>query len=79
MSSTSGDIPMVDASEISLIHVDVGYKKYRDVGARLGEALRTWGFAYVSNHGIPASIVEGCAEAWGGFFELPVEEKKELR
>ena len=70
------EIPVIDISAISLIHVDVGNKNYGTIGEKLHQALGNVGFAYLANHGIPAKIVEDCMREAKTFFQLPIEEKK---
>jgi isopenicillin N synthase-like dioxygenase len=43
--------------------------------AELGAAYREWGFCGVSNHGIPASAINGAYEAFKQFFALPEATK----
>ena len=45
--------------------------------AELGAAYREWGFAGISHHGIPQSLVDDAYEAFRRFFALPEEVKEE--
>ena len=45
--------------------------------AELGAAYREWGFAGISNHGIPAGLVDNAYAAFRAFFALPEEVKKQ--
>ncbi len=44
--------------------------------AELGAAYREWGFAGISNHGIPPELVDNAYAAFQKFFALPEEVKK---
>ena len=76
---STGSIPVIDFSHLSLIHAEISHQRYREMGQELHEAFETWGFAYVANHGIPADIIEECMAASRDFFQLPVETKKKYR
>src|SRR5690606_35884952 len=43
--------------------------------AELGAAYREWGFAGISHHGIPQSLIDDAYEAFRRFFALPEEVK----
>ena len=73
------NISLIDISCISLQHVDVAYKNYEKLGARLCEALSTCGFAYLKNHGIPERTVDECKAESENFFNLPNEIKTKYR
>ena len=76
---TNMEIPIIDLSPVSLIHVDVGNRKYTELGRKLHEAFSTCGFAYLKNHGIPEDIVSDCMKQSKSFFDLPIEIKKQYR
>src|SRR5690606_37666205 len=44
--------------------------------AELGAAYREWGFAGISNHGIPPELIDNAYAAFQKFFALPEEVKK---
>src|SRR5690606_24855716 len=44
--------------------------------AELGAAYREWGFAGISNHGIPPELIDNAYAAFKKFFALPEEVKK---
>ena len=74
--AASESIPVIDISCISLTNVDVGNKRFKAAGEKLSNALSTWGFAYLSGHGIPEIVVRECMEEAKKFFGLPIEQKK---
>jgi isopenicillin N synthase-like dioxygenase len=52
------------------------YDSDRDAFVReLGAAYREWGFAGISGHGIPQSLIDGSYDAFVRFFALPTETK----
>ena len=79
MRQKEDSIPVIDISCISLQHVDVAYKHYEELGTRLCTALATYGFAYLSNHGIPAKTINECVEQSENFFNLPLDVKLKYR
>ena len=72
-------IPVIDLSKIALDNVDVSDQHYDEVGARFCEALATWGFAYLENHGIPWELVDNCVGQARRFFERGHETKLKYR
>ena len=72
-------VPLIDLSCISLQHVDVAYKHYEELGKRLCKALSSYGFAYLSNHGIPEKTVNECVAEAQTFFNLPSDVKLKYR
>ena len=72
-------IPLIDISCISLQNVDVAYKNYETIGAKLCEALSSCGFAYLSNHGIPERTVKECENESEKFFKLPSDVKMKYK
>ena len=75
----NNSIPLLDISCISLQHVDIAYKNYEELGKKLCEALSTYGFAYLQNHGIPERTVEECKAESKKFFDLTDEIKTKYR
>ena len=73
------EIPIIDLNPISLIHVDVASKKYEEIGKLLSQALKTHGFAYLKNHGIPPDIVKNTFKQSRNFFSLPDSQKIKYR
>ena len=76
---TSQTIPIIDASKISLSNVDVSAKHFASFGKEFCEALSTWGFAYIKNHGIPLELVDNCVHHSKSFFEQDPEIKLKYR
>jgi isopenicillin N synthase-like dioxygenase len=48
------------------------------VGRALGRAYEALGFAYVTNHGVPAAAIEAAFEASARFHALPMAEKRAI-
>ena len=72
-------IPLIDISCISLQNVDPAYKNYEELGTRLCKAFSTYGFACLSNHGIPERTVNECKAESEKFFNLPSDVKLKYR
>eukprot|EP01111_Echinosteliopsis_oligospora_P001428 TRINITY_DN12164_c0_g1_i1.p1 TRINITY_DN12164_c0_g1~~TRINITY_DN12164_c0_g1_i1.p1 ORF type:complete len:337 (-),score=58.13 TRINITY_DN12164_c0_g1_i1:10-1020(-) len=68
------NIPMVD---FSLVSECSGHdeQKSNELGEIIAEVLRTAGFMYVKNHGIPQSLIDGVMNTAQNAFHLPVEVK----
>ena len=79
MSGEQQQIPVIDASKISLANVDVSAQHYDAVGKEFCAALSTWGFAYIKNHGIPWRLVDDCVRHSRKFFEKDTEIKTKYR
>jgi isopenicillin N synthase-like dioxygenase len=73
--------PAKDAAAIPVI--DVGPLRSRSdvipVAREIREAATNIGFFYVSNHGVPLSVIERVLEAGRKFFALPLEKKMQVR
>ncbi|XP_022147664.1 1-aminocyclopropane-1-carboxylate oxidase homolog 1-like [Momordica charantia] len=65
-------VPVVDLEDI-----DIDPSKRRDVVDKIREALETWGFFQLINHGIPASVTEEMINGVHGFHELDTEVRKQ--
>lgn len=77
----SHDIPLIDIAKCGLgikEDKDVIDQDLRDIGDKVYAALSTSGFAYLSNHGIPWSKVEGLHDIAEAFYSAPEDEKKLL-
>ena len=51
----------------------------RDLARRVGEVCAQTGFLAVVGHGVPNEIISGAWDAARGFFDLPVENKVEVK
>ena len=56
---TKETIPVIDISSISLNKENLKCEQFSEVSYHLAQALSTWGFAYLKNHGIPKQTVSG--------------------
>ena len=75
MGSYIEKIPIIDVSPISLKKATPSTENYEKVAKSLCEALSTWGFAYLANHGIEQNDINSCFENSHDFFELPQKMK----
>ncbi|KAJ6831171.1 putative 2-oxoglutarate-dependent dioxygenase [Iris pallida] len=66
-------IPVVDFAGLTK-----GVAECRATMRAVSDACREWGFFQVVNHGVSLELVAGMRQAWRGFFDLPVEEKRKL-
>ncbi|ERN05253.1 probable 2-oxoglutarate-dependent dioxygenase At3g111800 [Amborella trichopoda] len=57
--------------------IDLGALRDGEVGLKVGEACREWGFFEAVNHGVPNEVIERMREVWRGFFALPLHLKQE--
>ena len=57
LNMTKETIPVIDISSISLDKGNLKSEQFSEVSYHLAQALSTWGFAYLKNHGIPAQQV----------------------
>jgi isopenicillin N synthase-like dioxygenase len=69
-------IPVINVSSISLENKNVNDEDLQKVGLALSSALATWGFAYLSNHGVQENTVENCFKQSQQFFALPQNIKE---
>ncbi|KAK9931077.1 hypothetical protein M0R45_018372 [Rubus argutus] len=69
---TQFSIPVIDLEGLSNI------TKRKEVVSKVGEASETWGFFQISNHGIPAGVLEDIKNGVRGFYEQDTEVKKQL-
>jgi len=72
--STFEEIPIIDLRDAT--NPDLQARKA--LAARLRDACINVGFFYVSNHGIPESVIDGALGAAKRFFALPSSTKEEL-
>lgn len=49
-----------------------------EIAAKIDRALREIGFFTIVDHGVPASVVERARKESRAFFDLPVEQKKQI-
>ena len=63
-------IPIIDLTEISLTRPNPEPSSFEKVSTDLAEALSSWGFAYLSNHGISRSTVNDSFRESRKFFSL---------
>ncbi|XP_021657503.2 flavanone 3-dioxygenase 3 [Hevea brasiliensis] len=66
--------PFIDFS--ILLNQDSRIKN--DVIKEIGKACQDFGFFSIINHGIGESLIEDVMDANSRFFDMPIEEKKEL-
>jgi isopenicillin N synthase-like dioxygenase len=67
-------------SELAVIDIAdlVNGRAEAAVARRIGEASRTFGFFYISNHGVPDALVRDMFRRSEAFFARPLEEKSNL-
>ncbi|KAG6436582.1 hypothetical protein SASPL_101483 [Salvia splendens] len=58
------NIPVIDLAEEG------------EIGGRVAEACREWGFLQVVNHGVRPELMEAAQEVWRRFFQQPMEVKQ---
>ena len=68
---TKETIPVIDISSISLDKENLKSEQFSEVSYHLAQALSTWGFAYLKNHGIPKQAIKSCFQQSKEFFALP--------
>ncbi|WP_159501396.1 isopenicillin N synthase family oxygenase [Microbacterium sp. 18062] len=68
------EVPTVDIS--AYVHEGSPGARRR-VAEQIDDACRTVGFIQIVGHGVPAAVTTGIANAIDGFFEQPLETKKE--
>ncbi|RSH91931.1 hypothetical protein EHS25_009301 [Saitozyma podzolica] len=71
MSPDNSLIPIIDFADFG----DGSSRAAKDIGKRSYAACRDVGFAYLINHGVPQSKVEGMFALSKAFFSLPYETK----
>ncbi|NDK39621.1 isopenicillin N synthase family oxygenase [Pseudoxanthomonas gei] len=72
---SQASLPVIDIAPLLQAH-DAG--QCRQVAGRLGEACRTYGFFYISGHGIDQALQSNLGEASSAFFALPLAEKMRI-
>lgn len=70
--SVQFSIPVIDLEGLS------NPTKRNEVVSKVGEASETWGFFQISNHGIPAGVLEDIKNGVRGFYEQDTKVKKQL-
>ena len=68
-------IPVIDVSPIALTTLTPTATDYQQVAASLAQALSTWGFAYLTHHGIHQNTINACFKQSKNFFKLPQQVK----
>ena len=78
--SEAGGIPLIDLSPLLATPTPTGGDQIPEalqgLVAEVEAACRVWGFFQVTNHGVPAELLEGIKSAAREFFALPLEEKR---
>jgi len=64
-------IPVIDVSPIGLTSISPTFDDYQQVSSSLAQALSTWGFAYLTNHGLNPTTITSCFSQSEAFFKLP--------
>jgi len=72
--STFDEIPVIDLKDAMNPDLEVR----RALAAHIRDACINVGFFYVSNHGIPESVIEQTLDVAKSFFALPLPTKEEL-
>lgn len=67
----------MDLSSIPVLDISTFETNESDFVATLGKAYKAWGFAGITNHGIPMSVIQNALKASEAFFALPDEVKKQ--
>ncbi len=71
-SSILQQVPIVDITEL---RADSNSAAAKDAIGKIAEACRSWGFFQITNHGIPAAMIDDVWEQTHRFFSLPIEDK----
>ncbi|KAJ3203599.1 hypothetical protein HDU82_006485 [Entophlyctis luteolus] len=71
-------IPIVDLSPLTAASAAHSVSARDATAAALVDALHTCGFAYLANHGIPASVIDGMFDLSRRFFALDPAEKERV-
>ncbi len=72
---TVGGIPLVDFAGFA----DGAAARRDSVAAALRGALETYGFCYLSSHGVPAPVLDALFAQSRAFFGLPLADKQRVR
>jgi len=72
-------IPVIDVSRIALTSSRPTAGDYQQVAASLAQALSTWGFAYLTHHGIRQNTINACFKQSKNFFKLPQQVKDKFK
>jgi isopenicillin N synthase-like dioxygenase len=67
-------IPLIDIADLRSADLE----KRKAVAAKILDACERVGFFYVTNHGVPESVLQSVYEVADRFFALPLEEKLEV-
>lgn len=67
-------LPIIDISPLFHDNKD----ELMAVAHAIDDACRSWGFFYITGHGIPASRMKALTGMANGFFALPLEEKLKI-
>jgi isopenicillin N synthase-like dioxygenase len=71
----AGDIPVIDIAGLTSAEP----ARRKDVAWKIHRACRDSGFFYVTNHGIPHTLLDGQFAAARDFFALPIEARMEVQ
>jgi len=66
-----GKVPIIDLTNTEESHV-------RELAKEIGDACEKVGFFIVVNHGVPRDVIEGAWLASREFFDMPIDDKKEV-
>ena len=63
-----------EGEEANIPVIDLGEEG--EIGGRVAEACREWGFLQVVNHGVRPELMDAAQEVWRQFFHQPMEVKQ---
>lgn len=67
--------PVIDLADVE-DDVNADINKLRDLGGKVKQIFKTFGFCYLRNHGVHANLISSYMEVSRKFFEQPVELKQ---